>query len=101
MKNGALIQNDYFKGMLRTLFEEVYVVLELENKEKLWNHVVKICKLTADNQSSMYKDVSAKKQTEIEAIVGYVIEEAKRLSLQVPHSTFLFHAIKGLEVGGE
>ncbi|MFC0271184.1 2-dehydropantoate 2-reductase [Metabacillus herbersteinensis] len=101
VKNGALIENEYYKVILRALFEEVFVVLELKNKEMFWNHVVTICEVTAKNQSSMYKDVQAKKQTEVEAIVGYVLREAKRLNLQVPHSTFLFHAIKGLEVGEE
>ena len=46
----------------------------------------------------MLADVRANRQTEINAIVGYVLEEAKEQQQSVPTLRFLFNAIKGMEL---
>ena len=46
----------------------------------------------------MLADVRASRQTEVNAIVGYVLEEAKEQQRSVPTLRFLFDAIKGMEL---
>ena len=47
-----------------------------------------VCEGTSRNTSSMLADVRANRQTEINAIVGYVLEEAKKQQLPVPTLQF-------------
>jgi 2-dehydropantoate 2-reductase len=46
-------------------------------------------------------DISQNRKTEIDAILGYVLEKGKELGIALPLSQFLFYAIKGLEEGRE
>jgi 2-dehydropantoate 2-reductase len=101
VRNGVLIENDHFMELLKALFIEVIQVLELSNEELLWEHVQNICKNTAQNQSSMYKDIQNGRQTEIDSILGYLIQQATNIQKSIPHITFLYHAIKGIEIGND
>src|SRR5690606_69523 len=85
--NGTLLTNDYLFKLMRNLFHETVRVLELE-EQKLWDYVVTICKQTAKNQSSMLRDIQAKRRTEIDAISGYIIERAKEQGINVPYTIF-------------
>ena len=86
-----------FYQMMEQVFKEV-VFLVKEEKEMVWEMVRHVCERTSHNTSSMLADVRANRQTEIGAIVGYVLEEAKKQQRSVPTLQFLFDAIKGLEV---
>lgn len=97
VKNGDLITNPFFYQMMEQVFHEV-VFLVKEEKEMVWEMVRHVCERTSHNTSSMLADVRANRQTEIGAIVGYVLEEAKKQQQSVPTLQFLFDAIKGLEV---
>lgn len=97
VKNGELITNPFFYQMMEQVFKEV-VFLVKEEKEMVWEMVRHVCERTSHNTSSMLADVRANRQTEIGAIVGYVLEEAKKQQRSVPTLQFLFDAIKGLEV---
>ncbi|WP_242240096.1 2-dehydropantoate 2-reductase [Bacillus cereus group sp. BfR-BA-01309] len=99
VQNGELITNPFFYRLMEQVFQEV-VFLVKEEKEMVWEMVRRICERTSHNTSSMLADVRASRQTEIGAIVGYVIEEAKKQQRSVPTLQFLFDAIKGLEVKG-
>jgi 2-dehydropantoate 2-reductase len=101
VRNGVLIENDHFMKLLKVLFNEVIQVLGLSNEELLWEHVQNICKNTAQNQSSMYKDIQNGRQTEIDSILGYLIQQATNIQKSIPHITFLYHAIKGIEIGND
>lgn len=70
----------------------------VKEEEMVWEMVRHVCEKTSHNTSSMLADVRANRQTEIGAIVGYVLEEAKKQQRSVPTLQFLFDAIKGLEV---
>ncbi|KKI93748.1 hypothetical protein WQ54_01455 [Bacillus sp. SA1-12] len=97
VKNGLLIENGYFKKILHELFLEVVHILGLEKEMHLWDHVQTICKNTSENSSSMLKDIQGGRQTEIDSILGYLINQAGNTNKLYPHITFLYHAIKGME----
>lgn len=96
ISNGTLLSNQYYKKVMRHLFDEAVSVLELD-EIKLWDYVVSICKQTASNQSSMFRDIQAERETEIDAISGYIIERANTLNIDVPYTRFVYNSIKGLE----
>ncbi len=83
--------------MMEQVFQEV-VFLVKEEKKWYGKWYVMYVERTSHNTSSMLADVRANRQTEIGAIVGYVLEEAKKQQRSVPTLQFLFDAIKGLEV---
>ncbi len=95
VKNGELMTNIYYKKLIYELFEEVRNILEMNEKEELWEHVCAICTKTSDNESSMYRDIQKHQQTEIDSILGYLILNAN--GKNIPHISFLYHAIKGIE----
>ena len=95
VKNGELITNRFLSNDGASVSGgRIFIRGE---KEMVWQMVRNVCEGTSRNTSSMLADVRANRQTEINAIVGYVLEEAKKQQLPVPTLQFLFDAIKGLE----
>lgn len=58
-----------------------------------------VIEATARNRSSMLQDVEAGRRTEIEAIVGPVVDRADTHGLDVPVSRTLLGLVRGLETG--
>ncbi|QWU46521.1 MULTISPECIES: 2-dehydropantoate 2-reductase [Bacillus] len=98
VENGELISNPFFYQMMERVFQEVAFLIKEEDKEMVWQMVCQVCEKTSHNTSSMLADVRANRQTEVNAIVGYVLEEAKEQHRSVPTLRFLFNAIRGMEL---
>lgn len=99
VKNGELFQNEYFHNQMKTLFREITSVIPCK-KDEMWGLVTMICKNTAANKSSMLRDIEEGRKTEIDAILGYVLDEAKKTKREVAVIQFLYDSIKGLETKG-
>jgi 2-dehydropantoate 2-reductase len=97
VKNGVLVDNPFYYKLLQNLFREITAILNLEHPEEYWGQAIQICQKTADNHSSMLKDVEAKRQTEVDAILGYLLEEANRKGKKSPQLETLYYLIKGKE----
>lgn len=98
VENGELISNPFFYQIMEQVFQEIAFLVKEEDKEMVWQMVCQVCEKTSHNTSSMLADVRANRQTEVNAIVGYVLEEAKEQQQSVPTLRFLFNAIKGMEL---
>ncbi|AUS16381.1 2-dehydropantoate 2-reductase [Bacillus sp. EKM208B] len=97
VKNGELLRNDAYKKYMRNVFEEAETILGLADREKAWNKVCEVCRLTEKNHSSMLVDIMAGRRTEVDAIIGYLVKEAESRGLPAVHLTFLHRSIKALE----
>ncbi|MCA1321296.1 2-dehydropantoate 2-reductase [Bacillus tianshenii] len=97
VKNGQLVHNRFYKNAMITLYEEISFLIEEEKKGEVWNHVLNVCRNTAENWSSMQRDIENGRRTEVEAILGYVIFSAKEQGKKVPLTEFIYTSIKGLE----
>jgi 2-dehydropantoate 2-reductase len=97
--NGELITNPYFEKMLEDLFTEVVDILGFKDKARQLKYVKDICKKTAENRSSMLKDIESGRMTEVDAILGYLLEQAGDMGKGVPLITAFYHMIKGIEWG--
>ncbi|WP_160720174.1 2-dehydropantoate 2-reductase [Bacillus sp. USDA818B3_A] len=101
VKNGELIDNPYYFKVLQNLFSEITFILNLKNPQENWSQVIKICKQTADNRSSMLKDLEGNRLTEVDAIVGYILDKAESQGKKSSPFETLFYLIKGKEKQGE
>ncbi|ALC91088.1 hypothetical protein AM500_15780 [Bacillus sp. FJAT-18017] len=99
VQNGELITNSYFEKMLEDVFAEVVDILGFKDKAGQLKLVKEICKKTAENRSSMLKDIESGRMTEVDAILGYLLEQAGDMGKSVPLITAFYHMIKGIEWG--
>jgi len=97
VKNGALTANPHYLKIARTVFEEALTVLDFDDKEARWEHVLQVCQNTSENRSSMLQDIEAGRLTEVDAILGILLSRAKKKSIHLPVIQFLYESIKGLE----
>ncbi|MFX3622654.1 MAG: 2-dehydropantoate 2-reductase [Ectobacillus sp.] len=97
VRNGELVDNEHFCCMMKRVFAEVLSVVEVCDEKEQWQHVCEVARKTAHNHSSMLVDLSLGRATEVEAILGYVLKQAKEKEKELPLVSFLYHSIKGLE----
>lgn len=100
-RNGALVENPYYFSVLKKMFEEVHTILQLTDKTEAFKHIVRVCKQTAKNKSSMLKDTLEGRPTEIDAILGYLLSRAEKQGQDAPIIELLYALIKGSEFSGE
>jgi 2-dehydropantoate 2-reductase len=100
VKNGALVENAFYLQSVSLLFAEIASILNLDREEDRLEQVIQVCKTTADNRSSMLKDLEAGRLTEVDAILGYLLEEAKIQQKPSPLLASLYYFIKGKEQDG-
>ncbi len=96
VRNGMLIKNSYYFQLMKKLFEEISLVIKCNDND--WDNIVKICEKTAQNQSSMAKDIIDGRQTEIDAISGFILEKADEQGLSLPNNLFVYNSIKGMQL---
>lgn len=95
--NGQLLENPFYYELLTRLFNEVKAILQLENGEDYFNNLVHVCKNTAKNRSSMLKDIEENRPTEVDAILGFLLDEAYEKEIAAPLVYMLYNMIKGSE----
>lgn len=97
VKNGELITNTFYFAAVKKLFLEISFLLDLEDPINNFRDVLRICKKTCHNRSSMLKDLEAGRRTEIDAILGFLIEEAKVQRKTAVNMECYYYLIKGIE----
>jgi 2-dehydropantoate 2-reductase len=99
VKNGALADPIYADD-IRQLCHEVCAVAQAANidldETVSLDLVYQIITATANNYSSMHQDVQRKQRTEIDAISGFIIAQAKKMGIDVPINTQLYKAVSAL-----
>lgn len=100
VKNGQLIENPHYLGILKEVFTEINHILDLVDKDDYWNHVINVCKKTALNQSSMLKDLAGHQPTEVDAILGYLLKKAEGKRYDSSLVRTFYQLIKGKEYEG-
>lgn len=96
-QNGSLLTNPEALSALRILvleIEGIFNKLQWDLSFNLLNRAVEICKLTANNYSSMLQDVNNGAPTEIDFINGYLLNKANEMKIEMPLSSTLIKKIK-------
>lgn len=97
INNGELLDLDATRSLCRSAVEEAVAVARAMNVQveaDIVEHVFEVAKATALNRSSMGQDIDNRRQTEIDAINGAIVQEARRLGLPVPVNQTLTALIK-------
>ncbi|WP_338469919.1 2-dehydropantoate 2-reductase [Niallia sp. XMNu-256] len=97
IKNGELINNPYYFRLVKSMFAEIIESLQLKESEEYFLNVIEVCKLTAHNDSSMLRDLKEKRLTEVDAILGYILEKAAENEIHTPIIDLFYQAVKGKE----
>ncbi|WP_238027865.1 MULTISPECIES: 2-dehydropantoate 2-reductase [unclassified Photobacterium] len=98
--NGELANEDY-QDQLIQICNEVTLVMRAEGYSvkngELYQQALTVINATADNYSSMNRDIFYQRQTEIDYITGYLIHRAKKFDIAVPVNTQLWQTITSME----
>lgn len=100
IKNGQILDLAVTRELSRLAVEEAISVARAENvavHDDAVDIVFKVAEATAVNRSSMGQDVDNRRQTEIAAINGFIVREAKRLGLQAPVNFALTALVETLQ----
>lgn len=100
LKNGALIENDNLRYLLKNVCIESTKIATREvelPKENMVKETENIAKLTSENKSSMLQDIENKHKTEIECINGAIVFIGKKFDIETPYNQTLYSLIKGKE----
>lgn len=103
LKNGALLEYNEVRKLLGMTAEEAAYVAAARKIILPYNNAIsaveEVCKATSGNVSSMLQDVQRQKRTEIDAINGAVVQEAKKSDIEAPINETLMCLVKGIEAG--
>lgn len=99
--NGMLLENPFYFKIMNQLFAEIKEILQLDRAEEYFENVLNVCKKTKNNRSSMLKDLDERRPTEVDAILGFLIEEARKINNEAPLVHTFYNCIKGSELAGE
>ncbi len=100
-QNGELLTDSSRRARLETISNETEGLLR-----QLWNtpfdnplfqQVCEVCQTTAENYSSMYQDIYSGRCSEIDAINGYLCNQAQQHALPHPCNKSLIEEVKALE----
>lgn len=94
VENGAIVSNNHLQKIARKLTSEAANVLGF-NKDEAWESIQRVAHNTAKNTSSMRADILQKRETEIEAISGYLLKVS--YDTELPYTSFVYEAILALQ----
>ena len=100
IKNGQILDLESSRELSRAAVEEAAAVaqaLGIEVRENAVDHVFQVAAATASNRSSMGQDVDHHRPTEINAINGFVVREARRMGLTAPVNQTLTALVETME----
>lgn len=100
IKNGQILDLEATRSISGEAVLEAVAVAEADGIEVMENpveHVLRIAAATGGNRSSMGQDVDSRRQTEIRAINGAVVDAGKRLGIETPVNRVLTALIETLQ----
>lgn len=95
VENGKLLTIPYYASVMQRLFIEISKVIPVTLED--WKNIHVVCAKTKQNRSSMLRDIECNRPTEIDSILGYVLELAKQKKQLLPITELLYDSIKGME----
>jgi 2-dehydropantoate 2-reductase len=98
VKNGGILENPELTKLAKQISDEILNILKAEQIEIQLEHpferILKICKITSSNHSSMLQDILNHKQTEIEQITGEIIRIANKSGIETPINRMMYEKLK-------
>ncbi len=99
LRNGQILEIPALRGLLREVAKESAAISQALGHDlspsEMPEQVEDICRLTANNRSSMLQDLSAGRRTEIDQINGAIAVAAREAGLRAPLNTTLAGLVRG------
>ncbi|WP_280769092.1 2-dehydropantoate 2-reductase [Salipaludibacillus daqingensis] len=99
VKNGALLTDEILHKQAYTIFDEARKILEFP--KEMWSEVEDVIRRTKNNYSSMSVDIKLGRNTEIDAITGYLLKIASKNNQSSVNIQQIHNEIKRLERKGQ
>ena len=97
-QNGVLLQHQDDIAELCLELQPLLLQQGLTKTASEWRELVlQVVDRTAQNYSSMQQDLANRRRTEIDYITGYLLQQAERSGLELPHHRALYLKVKALE----
>jgi 2-dehydropantoate 2-reductase len=100
IKNGHILDLEVTRELSRVAVEEAATVARargIEIRKDPAAHVFEVAAATAANRSSMGQDVDQRRPTEIKAINGFVVREARSMGIAAPVNQALTALVETME----
>ena len=98
--NGALAEHR-FQPTIKHICQEMAALMQSEGMmfepQLLADQVRHVIDATAQNYSSMHQDIKHRRRTEIDAINGFIVEQAQKKGIDVSVNAILYEKIKKME----
>lgn len=98
---GYMVENKYAWDFAKRLIYEAIEVAEEDgtyfDRREVLQFVQKVCEQARNGYSSMYQDLQKRVETEIDAINGAIVEQAKLYGVPVPYNSLIVDLIHSLE----
>ncbi|MGE7948264.1 ketopantoate reductase family protein [Lysinibacillus sp. NPDC093688] len=101
VKNGELVTNKQAFLLMQTLYRELTDAFEGIEQAIPFFKVIDLCEKTASNTSSMLADRMQGRKSEIDTIVGVILEKALANGHDLPTLRTLYHQVLAIEESGE
>lgn len=98
--NGELLTNSHAHELMKTIFIEIENVFPEVTKFLTFEDVKALCEKTAKNNSSMLQDRLNRRTTEIEPIVGALLQMADDREKDLPVLRTLYHLVLATDEKG-
>ncbi|MEX3744598.1 ketopantoate reductase family protein [Lysinibacillus xylanilyticus] len=101
VKNGELVTNKQAFLLMQTIYRELTAAFEGLEQAIPFLGVIDLCEKTASNTSSMLADRMQGRKSEIDTIVGVILEKALAGGHNLPTLRTLYHQVLAIEESGE
>ncbi|MFJ6207867.1 ketopantoate reductase family protein [Lysinibacillus sp. NPDC092081] len=101
VKNGELVTNKQAFLLMQTIYQELTDAFEGIEQAIPFFKVIDLCEKTANNTSSMLADRIQGRKSEIDTIVGVILEKALANGHNLPTLRTLYHQVLAIEESGE
>lgn len=96
VRNGELLQPQY-QPQITQLLREFILVAQASGQQfslaQLQQLIAKVQQTTAQNFSSMQQDVANRRRTELNAITGFLLQQAAKFQLRIPAHQALYQQL--------
>jgi 2-dehydropantoate 2-reductase len=96
-----LVEHDSMEKLMAALLHEMVAVAKAQGVpldfDERWTAITTVLKNAVGGKSSMYQDIEARRQTEIDVINGAIVSMGKKLGIATPYNDAMVWMVKSLQ----
>lgn len=96
-----LVEHDSMEKLMAALLHEMVAVAKAQGVpldfDERWTAITTVLKNAVGGKSSMYQDIEARRQTEIDVINGAIVSMGKKMGIPTPYNDAMAWMVKSLQ----